>query len=53
MAVNNAGVAHKRQILKLRGEILGHKVAIATHRDKLVNKRAILSSLNTKKSNQI
>jgi len=53
MAVNNAGVAHKRQILKLKGEILGHRVAIAQHRDKLSSKRVLLSSLATKKSNQI
>ena len=53
MATNNAAVAHKRQILKLKGEVLGHRVAIAQHRDKLTTKRTLLSSLQAKKPNQI
>ena len=53
MATNNAAVLHKRTILKLKGELLGHRVSIAMHRDKLNAKRSLLSQLQSKKPNQI
>ncbi len=53
MAVNKLAVQHERKKMALKSQILGHKVAIATHKENLQRKRAELSSMGSKASTRV